>query len=178
MILSSGRADLANIKPEMADILKKKGLVVLEDARGWNKKLMINHQTPPFNDKRFRQALAHAIDPREIIDKAQHGYGSPASYGLMSPDHEYYNPNVPTYKHDPAIARNILESLGYTSGPDGFLQKDGQDLKVELLSSNITVAGERAADRDGEVIKKQLEAAGIKVETGQPGTGHRGQPGA
>jgi peptide/nickel transport system substrate-binding protein len=42
--------------------------------------------------------------------------------------------------------------------------KDGQPIKVELLSSNITVAGESIADRDGEVVKKQLESVGIQVD--------------
>jgi len=37
-------------------------------------------------------------------------------------------------------------------------------LKIEILSSNITVAGESVMDRDGEVIKRQLEAVGIQVD--------------
>jgi len=28
-------------------------------------KIMINHQKPPFNDKRFRQALAYAVNQQE-----------------------------------------------------------------------------------------------------------------
>ena len=42
--------------------------------------------------------------------------------------------------------------------------KDGQPLQLELLSSSITVAGESVPDRDGKVIKKQLQNAGVKVE--------------
>ena len=162
--LSSGKADFANIKPEMATILKKKGMAILVNARGWNKKLMINHKKSPFHDKRFRKALAHAINQQEIIDKAHRGLGSPASFGLLSPDHEFYNPNTPTYNPDPAKARRILESLGYVKGTDGFYTKDGLPLKIEVLVSNITVAGESIADRDGEVIKHQLEDAGIRVD--------------
>ena len=154
MVLTAGKADLANIKPEMAPILKKKGMVILTNQRGWNKKLMINHKIAPFNDKRFRQALAHAIDQQEIIDKAHRGVGSPASYGLLSKDHEWYNPHTPTYAPDPAKARAILESLGYKKDAQGFYMKNGKPLKVELMASNISVAGERNPDRDGEVIKK------------------------
>jgi peptide/nickel transport system substrate-binding protein len=164
MTLSTGKADLANIMPDMAETLKKKGIIILKNARGWNKKLMINHKIAPFNDKRFRQALAHAINRQEIINKAHRGFGYPASFGLLSPDHEFYNPNTPTYSPDPAKARQILESLGYMKGPQGYYSKDGRPLKLEILSSNITVAGESVADRDGEVIKRQLEAAGIKVD--------------
>jgi len=164
MTLSTGKADMANIKPDMADALKKNGMVILVNARGWNKKLMINHTKAPFNDKRFRQALAYAINQQEIIDKAHRGFGYPASFGLLSPDHEFYNPDTPTYAPDPAKARRILESLGYKKDGQGYYSKDGRPLKIMLLSSNITVAGESVADRDGEVIKHQLEAVGIHVD--------------
>ena len=164
MVLTTGKASLANIKPEMAPILEKKGMIILTNQRGWNKKLMINHKIAPFNDKRFRQALAHAINQQEILDKAHRGIGSPASYGLLSKDHECYNPQTPVYDPDPAKTRTILESLGYEKDAQGFYSKNGRPLTVQLMASNISVAGERSPDRDGEVIKKQLERAGIRTE--------------
>ncbi len=162
--LATGQVDLANIKPEMAEPLKKKGLVVLENERGWNKKLMINHKKAPFDQTGFRQALAYAIDQQELIDKAHRGFATPASYGLLTIDHEWYNPDTPKYPHDPAKAARLIESLGYAKGADGIFQKGGKPLKIELLASNITVAGERVADRDGEIIKKQLQAVGLAVD--------------
>jgi peptide/nickel transport system substrate-binding protein len=162
--LATGQVDLANIQPEMAAPLKKKGMEVIENERGWNKKLMINHKKFPFDQKVFRLALAHAIDRQEIIDKAHRGFAAPASYGLLTVDHDMYNPDTPDYPHDPAKAGELIESLGYQKGPDGIYQKNGQPLKIELLSSNLTVAGESVADRDGEVIKKQLEKIGMKVD--------------
>jgi len=164
MTLLSGKADLVNIKPDMAKPLKDKGMVIVENPRGWNKKLMINHRKPPFNKKLFRKVLAHAIDQQEIIDKAHRGFGSPASFGLMSPDHEFYNSNTPTYKPDKDKTVRILETLGYGKNAEGMYEKEGRLLKIELLASNITMAGESVADRDGEVIKRQLEHAGIKVD--------------
>ncbi len=164
MTLLSGKADLVNIKPDMADHLKNKGMVVLESPRGWNKKLMINHKRPPFNDKHFRKALAYAIDQQEIIDKSHRGFGSPASFGLLSPDHPFYNPETPGYPHDPEKAREILFSLGYQKNANGFLEKDSKPLKLELLVSNISIAGESMPDRDGEVLKKQFEKVGIQVD--------------
>jgi len=164
MTLLSGKADLVNIKPDMADPLKKKGMVVLESPRGWNKKLMINHKKPPLNDKRFRKALAYAINQQEIIDKAHRGFGSPASFGLLSPDHPFYNPETPGYSHDPEKARKIMTSLGYIKNPTGFYEKNGKQLKLQLLVSNISSAGESVADRDGEVLKKQFEKVGIQVD--------------
>ncbi|MFP3929294.1 MAG: ABC transporter substrate-binding protein [Desulfobacteraceae bacterium] len=162
--LITGEVDLANIKPEMAQSLKDKGCEIIKDERGWNKKLMINHRKPPFDRVAFRRALAHAIDRQEIIEKSHRGFASPASYGLLSVDHDMYNPDTPVYRHDTAAAAELIESLGYKKRPDGFYHKEDRPLKLELLSSNITVAGESVADRDGEIIKKQLQEAGIKVE--------------
>jgi peptide/nickel transport system substrate-binding protein len=164
MTLSTGKADLASIKPDTAPVLKEKGMVILTDKHGWNKKLMINHKKPPFNDRRFRQALAYVINQQEIIDKAHRGLGAPASYGLLSRDHEWYNPETPDYPFDRKKAQEIIASLGFLKGADGFFSRDGRPLKIDLLVSNIGVAGERTPDRDGEVIKRQLEAAGIRVD--------------
>ena len=164
MSLMTGQVDLATIQPEMTETLKKAGMVIIKDQRGWNKKLMMNHRKPPFNDKRFRQALAYAIDQQEIIDKSQRGFASPASYGLLSVDHEMYNPKAPVYRLDRDQARKLIEFLGYQKNNQGFYSKSGRPLKIELLASKITVGGQNIADRDGEVIKKQLEAVGISVE--------------
>jgi peptide/nickel transport system substrate-binding protein len=162
--LTTREVDLANIQPDMAEPLKQKGLVVIKDERGWNKKLMINHKKAPFSDKRFRHALAFAVNQQEIIDKSHRGFAMPASYGLLSVDHDMFNPNTPSYPFSPEKARTLMESMGYQKAADGFYQKDGQPLKIELLSSNITVAGQSVADRDGEVMKKQLEQVGIRVD--------------
>jgi len=162
--LANRQVDLAGIQPDMAEPLKRKGLVVIKDERGWNKKLMINHRKAPFSDKRFRHALAFAISQQEIIDKSHRGFAAPASYGLLSVDHEMYNPETPDYQFNPEKARALIEAMGYEKGVDGFYQRSGQPLKIELLSSNITVAGQSVADRDGEVIKKQLEQVGITVD--------------
>ncbi|MFO8088981.1 MAG: ABC transporter substrate-binding protein [Desulfatiglandaceae bacterium] len=162
--LMSGQVDLAGIQPEMAVPLKKKGLVIIKNEAGWNKKLMINHRKAPFNDRRFRQAVAFAIDRKEIIDKAHRGFGRPASFGLLSADHEMYNPDTPDYPHDPSKAMELIESLGYEKDLEGFYGKDGSTLKIELLVSPITVAGQNVLDRDGEIMERQLEAVGIQVD--------------
>lgn len=162
--LTSGQADLANIRPEMAEQLSQRGFEVIANERGWNKKLMINHQRAPFDQRQFRQALAYAIDRQEIIDRAHRGFGSPASRGLLSVDHPLYNPDTPDYPTNPAKARQLLESLGYQADARGYYHRDGRPLKVELLTSTITAAGETSPDRDGEVIRQQLNAVGIQVE--------------
>jgi peptide/nickel transport system substrate-binding protein len=75
-----------------------------------------------------------------------------------------YNPKTPVYRLDRDRARGLIESLGYRKDNRGFYSKENQPLKIELLASKITVGGQNVADRDGEVIKQQLEAVGISVE--------------
>ena len=162
--LTNKEVDLANIRPEMVEQLAKKGLKVINDEHGWVKKLLINHKKAPLNDRRFRQALAYAINQREIIEKGHRGFATPASYGLLSMDHDMYNPAAPTYPHSPQKASELIESLGFTKGGDGFFQKNGKKLVLNLLCSTITVAGESVSDRDGEIIKRQLQTAGIAAD--------------
>ncbi len=164
MSIAAGQADLVLIQPEMADALQKKGMAIIKDQKGWVKKLMINHRKPPFNDRRFRQALAYAIDQQELIDKAHRGFASPASYGLLSADHWMYNPKTPVYRLDREKARRLIESMGYRKDDKGFYHLNNRVLKIELLASKITVAGQNVADRDGEIIKKQLEAIGVAID--------------
>lgn len=162
--LSAGQADAAAILPEMAEPLRRRGLTVIEDERGWVRKLMINHTHPPLDDRVFRQALALAIDREELVAKGQRGFGSPASPGLLSPDHPWFNPAVASYPHDPGRARRLIEGLGYRADEKGFFHKEGKPLKLGLLASSLTVAGGSGGDRDGEILKRQLEAAGISVD--------------
>ncbi|MFP4213306.1 MAG: ABC transporter substrate-binding protein [Desulfohalobiaceae bacterium] len=162
--LTTGQVDQARIQPQMADKLERQGFEVIRDERGWNKKLMINHKKSPTDKKRFRQALAYAMDRQELVDKAQQGFGRPASFGLLSVDHRMYNPDLPKYGPDPDKARSLLQELGYEMTDSGFLAKDGEVLELELLTSDIGTGGQREQGRDGEVLKQQLQAAGIKVD--------------
>jgi peptide/nickel transport system substrate-binding protein len=157
--LMTGTADLVGIEPNMAAALQAKGMTVIEDKRGWNKKLMINHKREPFSNKKFRHAIAYAISRQELIDKGHQGFGTPGSCGLLSPDHEFYNPQTPDYAYSIDKAQQLLTELGYVKGADGFLSKDGKPLAVHLLASAMN-----GPDRDGEIIRNQLEKAGIKVD--------------
>ena len=164
MALSTHQASLSSIQPDMVKVLKQKGFKILADSYGWNKKLMINHTIAPFSDVRFRQALAYMINRREIIDRAHRGFGRVASCGLLSVDHDMYNPDTPVYPFDLSKAQHLIESLGYKKNVQGYYERDGTVLTVALLASNITVAGGSVRDRDGEVIKKQLNDGGIKTQ--------------
>lgn len=152
--LRRGEVDATAVPPEVANGLRG-SFVVLEGAHDWLAKLMINHKKEPFSDVRFRQVLAYAIDREKLVEIGQRGYGVPASPGLFAPDSEWYNPDVEQYAHDPEKAGDLLREMGYEK-KGAFFEKDGKTLEVELL---VTSSNERA----GELIKNDLEEAGIKV---------------
>jgi len=163
MSLQRNEADFASIKPDFIEPMKEKGFIVIKGPHYWNKKLMINHNIEPLDNIIFRQALAYAINQSEFVDKSLRGHGKPASYGLISSDCEWISPNVPDYPYDPDKAMELITSLGYEL-KDGFFMKNGETLELQILVSMISTGGEATPDRDGEIIKNQLEKAGIKVD--------------
>jgi peptide/nickel transport system substrate-binding protein len=154
--LKKGDVDAASVQGEMVDDLKNAGFNVIEGTHDWNAKLMMNHKEAPLSDVRLRQALAYAIDREALVDTALRGYGIPGSPGLYAPDNQWYNPDQEQYAYDPDKAGDLLVDMGYSK--DGqYYSKDGKPLELELL---VTSSNERA----GEMIKQQLEEAGIKVD--------------
>jgi peptide/nickel transport system substrate-binding protein len=157
--LEQGDVDSAGIQADWVEDLQSKGFTVIKCPYGWNAKLTINHKKAPLNTKEFRQALAYAIDRQALVDVTQRGYGIAGSPGIIAPDSPWYNPAMDSmYPYDPAKARQLLESLGYELGSNGYYYKDGKQLELEILTQ--TTYGFKDV---GQFIKNALEAVGIKI---------------
>jgi ABC-type transport system substrate-binding protein len=77
--------------------------------------LLMNVETPPFNDLRVRRAIAHLIDRERLVQVAG-GLGLPAK-GFIIPQIACYDDQftgVPAY--DPARARALLAEAGAAGG--------------------------------------------------------------
>lgn len=109
--------------------------------------IMLNNNKAPFNDKRVRQAVAHAIDRSAIIKTVWDGLALPA-YGPLPPWHWAYNPNGVELSYDAATARSLLAQAGYSSGGP----------EIELMFPNST-----SSTAMGTIVMAQLQAAGFKV---------------
>ena len=153
--LQNGDVDMAAIKPEAVEILEQNGFITLSDTYSLNYKLMINHNRAPLNSKEFRHALAFAINRSELVEKAERGHGIKASLGFLPPNSDWFSDSQPTFDYEPEKATAIIESQGYQL-VDGFYEKEGEKLQLELLSTN-------RESRQAEIIKKQLENVGIKT---------------
>lgn len=113
-----------------------------------------------FADPRVRQAFAHAINKREIIDGVLLGMGREAT-GPYKPGTWAHNPNVKTYPYDLEQARRLLAEAGWKDrNADGILVKDGQPFSFELMTNQ----GNDERRKVAEIIQASLKELGVHVE--------------
>ncbi|MFZ5648927.1 MAG: ABC transporter substrate-binding protein [Bacillota bacterium] len=161
--LRQKQVNAAQVPSELVKELENEGFKVLAGRHDWVAKLAINHQKEPLNSKEFRQALACAIDRRALVDTCLRGHGMAGSPGLIPPDSPWYNSALKDkYLYSPEKAVEILTGLGYVKN-GGYFEKNGRVLELELLISGATGTPGAPGEREGEMIKGQLEKAGIKV---------------
>jgi peptide/nickel transport system substrate-binding protein len=89
-----------------------KGLAFTEIPHAGLHRLQFNVAAPPFDNKKLRLAVAHAIDKREVLQAAFHGFGRPS--GQKYPDgHTWHIEGVPILPFDLGKARALLQETGY-----------------------------------------------------------------
>ncbi len=109
--------------------------------------LATNNKKPPFDNLKVRQAIAHALDRKAIIDGTTNGYGVPIG-APFAPHNPYYVDLTATYPYDPAAAKALLAEAGLA---DGF-------------SATLKLPPVAYARTSGQIIASQLAAVGIKIE--------------
>jgi peptide/nickel transport system substrate-binding protein len=155
--LEKGDVDAATVPGETADGLENKGFEVVKSTHDSVVKIMVNHMKAPFSDVKFRQALYYAIDRQNLVDTGLRGYALEGCPGLYASDNQWYNADQKEYSFDPAKAGQLLEELGYEKKEGSqYYSKAGEPLAIELLATSTT-------ERQGELVAKQLDDAGIKV---------------
>jgi peptide/nickel transport system substrate-binding protein len=101
-------------------------------------------------DIRFRQALSHAINRKEIIDTLYYGYASMPALSVGEANMTY----------DKAAAEKLLDDVGLKKGADGFrTYVDGKP--VLLLIEHQAAAPDQGPA--AELTAQYLNAVGIKT---------------
>ncbi len=115
---------------------------------------------PLFSDPRVRQAIAHAVNKREIIEGVLFGLGQEAT-GPYKPGTWAYNPDVKRYPYDPAAAKELLASAGWTDADgDGVLEREGRKFAFTVLTNQ----GNESRAKTAAILQQNLAAVGIRME--------------
>jgi peptide/nickel transport system substrate-binding protein len=88
-----------------------------------------NYKVKEFQDKRVRQAVAHAINKKAIVDALYGGTGLVATQ-FQPPPLWGYNKELKGYEYSPAKAQDLLKQAGF---PNGFSEITWEDGKKEPL---------------------------------------------
>jgi len=107
----------------------------------------MNMSKKPFDDVRVRQAIAMAIDKKEIIDGIYNGVAIEAK-GPLAPGLFGYDDSIKGIEYNPEKAKELLAEAGY---PNGF-------------STTIWTNDDRQRSDIATNVQSQLAKIGIKVE--------------
>ncbi len=122
-------------------------------------RLALNNIKPPFDNKMVRQAVACAINRKEIVENLFLGVGETAqSFALPYVKGAHI---VDLWPYDPTKSLRILNQLGWSLGSDGILVKDGEPFNITIM----TPSGRYPMDKQiAEAIQAQLREIGIVVK--------------
>jgi oligopeptide transport system substrate-binding protein len=110
----------------------------------------LNTKIKPFDNKKVRQALIHAMDRDVLVEEVVLGRFAPAR-GILPPGTLGFNPHLKGYAYDPGRARELLAQAGYPGG---------RGLPPIAIWSSVK---ERVLI-EHELMKKFLDAVGIRAE--------------
>jgi peptide/nickel transport system substrate-binding protein len=175
--LESGSSDLMSyfVRPEDLAAFRRQaqqGVVTLVDAGvGTDPNALwfnlvpgarVAKERPWLQQEAFRHAVSYAVDRQKIVDTVYLGAAVPI-YGPITPGHgEWFLPDLPMTKHDPARAKALLGSIGLSDrNGDGMLEDaSGKPARFSLL----TQKGHTERERTAALIQEHLRQVGIGVD--------------
>ena len=114
-----------------------------------------------FQNTRFRQAVAHAIDKDTIIREILDGLGYPQWASISPAAGDFHNPGVRRYEYDVGKANGILDSLGWTDTDGDGIREDGAGNRIEFTL--VTNTGNTVRAQVTLHISEGLEKIGVKA---------------
>ena len=113
-----------------------------------------------FSDVRVRQALAHAFDVQGWISTNYEGFAL-WSTGTQFLFGDAYNHDIEKLEYDIEEAEDLLADAGwYDRDGNGIVDKDGEDLVIEVLMPS----GNKASEKFLQALQDSYRKIGVKVE--------------
>ncbi|WP_238335308.1 ABC transporter substrate-binding protein [Kribbella amoyensis] len=122
---------------------------VIEGTTNGEVLLSFNNSRPVFKDLRVRQGIRAAIDHKALLDTCFAGRGKLIG-SMVPPTDPWYEDLTGVAPYDQAKAKSLLQAAGAT----------GKTLRLRLPTLPY-------ATSCGQVVKSQLEQAGLKVQIDQ-----------
>jgi len=156
--IETGEIDLAPSTPvPLSDLERLKAAPgIAFEERGYQyangvSRIEFNLERPFFKDIRVRQAFAHVIDRKVILNTINYGYGA-AIPGPINPNlAKWYDGDLKTYTIDLAAAEKLLDEAGYPRGRDGVRIR----INLDYVPSGETYP------RGSEYIRQALAKVGV-----------------
>lgn len=164
--LQSGRVDIApmptSLSPDAVKRLEGQANLQVKTFQGSNVVLLtLNVSSPPLDNVKVRQAIAHAIDRESLIRDLLLGLGKIAH--SIIPEESWSYSSGQTYAYDPAAAKRLLDEAGFRD-PDGDGPAMRFDEPVVYKLSGSSISGRQYAG----VIQNYLKQVGIPVDIQTP----------
>lgn len=143
--VQTGVYDLAGLTPNQIKAAEASKLDVVIQP-GYNAaNISINVNKKPFDNPKVVDAVRHATNRQEFVDKVTFGSGTATDQPFPSNYLAYDQQSANRWPYDVEKAKSLLAEAGYQPG----------DIKVDLVISAQSTAA--------EIIQSQLGAAGITV---------------
>jgi peptide/nickel transport system substrate-binding protein len=121
----------------------------------------LNVAKVPTSDLSVRSAIAHAVDRDLMIEQTLYGMAEKSRAGSPSVS-PYYTEEIPFIEYDPEEAGRILDEGGWVMGSEGVREKDGEQLKLKMLSTDF-----ETFSLYNSLIQEQLGQIGIQCDIEQ-----------
>ena len=117
-----------------------------------------------FSDKRFRKAIAQAIDRKSIAGTTLQGLATPVYGFVPAGNRAWLDQNLPKSEYDLERAKSLLTEAGFTQKMNGdkpeLFDKDGNRVEFTL----IVQAENEPRKLSAAVVQQDLERLGIAMQ--------------
>ncbi len=113
-------------------------------------------------DVRVRQALAHAMDRKKVIDAIRLGHAKPIN-SIFASASWAFSDDVPKYDYEVAKAKSLLDAAGWrapANDPNGTRVKDGKPMKMRIFYN----AGNKEREQLATIAQQYAKAVGVELE--------------
>lgn len=135
LLAASGQADVVfGLEPAGRERVESTDGVRIESSLQPRTILLkVDADHPVLGDVDVRRALSLALD-REAMAQAVLREEELAATQLLPPSLAAWHADLEPLAHDQEQARSLLADAGWTPGPDGVLERDGEPLALTLLT--------------------------------------------